>query len=384
MAASEVLSMIPASEYERIKQSDPSPVFKAYVIGHEGESEGRVVGGGNVVARWVRSAIDKLYNKLALGIALFHDHAQTNEHAGRVAIGEIVGKALRTIKDRLSVIAVAYIRPEFRHLPLDVASIEADLRFIEDRKRNVYQADVDEITGIALGNSAVNKPGFAGATLLAQVQAFADGKSRQRSFQFDGGGENMTLEEIIEHIKTNKIRPSDLFGAATLVEDPIVKGFVAEAAKTASGSEYATRKRAEEEFAKTKTDLEAKVKTLEEKTAKQEVELAKGKVGPLLSKEAEARKLTDQQKKFINGRLEKVFNPTKVETLEADFKKHIDSELDEFKREAEVFGIKIEPQKEGGGDGQKKTGAEPADGKQDGTIEDKYLSPETNPFIPRA
>jgi len=39
---------------------------------------------------------------------------------------------------------------------------------------NVHDVDVGDITGIALGNSAVEKPGFAGATLLSQIQAFAN------------------------------------------------------------------------------------------------------------------------------------------------------------------------------------------------------------------
>ena len=38
---------------------------------------------------------------------------------------------------------------------------------------SVHDIDVGDITGIALGNSAVEKPGFAGATLLSQIQAMS-------------------------------------------------------------------------------------------------------------------------------------------------------------------------------------------------------------------
>jgi len=83
-----------------------------------------------------------------------------------------VGKAIKTIQSKVNAIAITYIYPEYRGLPLDVASIEADVNINPDD--SVHDVDVGDITGIALGNSAVEKPGFAGATLLSQIQAFAN------------------------------------------------------------------------------------------------------------------------------------------------------------------------------------------------------------------
>lgn len=127
MAASEVLELVPASAYNRIKQEDPNPVFRAYVIGHEGEARPQMLGRGQIISQWFKSAITKLYEKLKAGINIFHDHALDNSHEGRTPIGELVGKALKTVSGKLSALAIIYIRPEYRHLPLDVASIEADV-----------------------------------------------------------------------------------------------------------------------------------------------------------------------------------------------------------------------------------------------------------------
>lgn len=380
MAESELLEMIPASEYKRIKEEDPTPLFRAYVIGHEGESAGKLVEGGNIVSRWFRSAIEALYRKIQAGIKLFHDHAETNEHEGRVPIGEVVGKALRTIKQKLSTIIVAYIKPDFRGIPLDVASIEADLVFNKDSK-GTYTSDVEQVTGIALGNSAINRPGFPGASLLAQVQAFAERRPKIKASRFNRekeGGE-MTLDEILEFIRTNKTKPSEIFDTDELAGDPIIKGFVKDASKGTSLNEYHARKRVEDEFAKAKTDYEAKIKVLEEKTSKQDAEIAKARVPTLFKKEAESRKLTDQQKKFIEKRLDK-FKVTAPDKFEDEFKKHLDTEVEEFNTTAELFGIKIvKAEDKGVTDGKEKTGAEPSTGT--GQIEDKYLDPTQNPMI---
>jgi hypothetical protein len=295
-----------------------------------------------------------------------------------------VGKALRTIKQKLSTIIVAYIKPDFRGIPLDVASIEADLVFNKDSK-GTYTSDVEQVTGIALGNSAINRPGFPGASLLAQVQAFAERRPKIKASRFNRekeGGE-MTLDEILEFIRTNKTKPSEIFDEDELAGDPIIKGFVKDASKGTSreklAAEYEARKRVESEFAKTKTDYEAKIKVLEEKTSKQDAEIAKARVPTLFKKEAESRKLTDQQKKFIEKRLDK-FKVTAPDKFEDEFKKHLDTEVEEFNTTAELFGIKIvKAEDKKAGDGKEKTGAEPSTGT--GQIEDKYLDPTQNPMI---
>lgn len=382
MASSEILAMVPASEHERIKESDSKPIYKAYIIGHEGESQGKVIGTGTVVARWFKSAIENLVAKIQFGLKIFHDHREgTNDHAGRISIGEVVGKGVKIIKDRLSAVAVVYIKPEFRHLPLDVASIEANVNFTGDQPHDVYSAEVEDISGIALGNSAVNVPGFAGATLLAQVQAFA---AKIHTTQYGSAGGNMTIEEIREFLKANPLRPSDLFGAESLLADSVVKGLIDSERKAASAGEFAHRKREEETFDKKKVDYEAKIKDLESQNSAKDLMITKAKVPTLFEKIAAERKLSDQQKKFIFPKIEK-FAPTKPDTLETEFGKFIDDQIGEFKTTAEVFGFKIEePQTgTGGNGGGKPSGSEPVTRTGGaGPVPDEYLDPSKNPMIP--
>ena len=147
--------------------------------------------------------------------------------------------------------AIAYIKPEYRNLPLDVASIEANVMLNDDRDRGVYDADVEDITGVALGNSAVNRPGFPGATLLSQLQAFAN----QSQFQHQGGGTMTTISEVRDFIKAENLKPSDIYGLGDLTKDPMIEEHVEQAKKAAVKGEYEHRKRDEEGFDKTKERL---------------------------------------------------------------------------------------------------------------------------------
>lgn len=173
MADSEIRAMIPPFFLERIKQKDPKPLFKAFIVGQEGEAEASWVGIGKVVKTWFADAIGKLVRRIWSGLQIFHNHAETNIHEGREPIGEVAGTRAKTIDGKFSAVIAAYIYPEYKELPLDIASIEADVNINNDVTGDIRAVDVEEVTGIALGNSAVDRPGFPGATLLGELQAFA-------------------------------------------------------------------------------------------------------------------------------------------------------------------------------------------------------------------
>lgn len=197
MAANEILDHVPASIYKRVKAKDAKAEFRAYCIGHEGESSGPVVGIGKIIKKWAKAAISKIHEKLALGTKVFHLHQPgSNEHEGRKPIGEVVGKTLADTSGRLSSIAIIHVYDEFKDIPLDIASIEADITLPETINPNARSVDVDveEITGIALGNSEVTKPGFAGATLLAACQEFADSVNHEKPDKKET--KSMTPEEL--------------------------------------------------------------------------------------------------------------------------------------------------------------------------------------------
>lgn len=187
MANSEIKAMIPPYYFEDIKRRDPKPLFKAFVVGQEGQVEANWVGVGKVVKHWFKDAIGKLSKRIWSGLKLFHNHAETNDSdVTRPEIGEVAGSQTKTIDGKFSTVIAAYIYPEYAKLPLDIASIEANIRIDNmDDNDEVHDVDIDDIVGIALGSSAFDKPGFPGATLLGQLQAFAEkpkptGKSKWR------------------------------------------------------------------------------------------------------------------------------------------------------------------------------------------------------------
>ena len=352
MAASEIMNIIPHDVYEEIKKQDPTPLFQAYVVGHEGEVTGRMVGMGEKVLHWFSSAVNKLWEKLKYGTKIFHGHNIDSGHEGRPSIGEVVGKVVKTIKDKVNAIAIAYIYPDYRGLPLDVASIEVDVNINPDD--SVHDVDVGDITGIALGNSAVDKPGFAGATLLSQIQAFANDRS-----QFNTGGENMpTLEDIRKFVGEEGVSPSEVFGRDQLIDDPVVKGYVEGERKIASTGEYAHRKRTDEAFDKARKEWEDKEKKYQEDINKMKIDGAKVTAADLFSKKIKERKLEDKQAKFVDVKRE-AFEPQNVDELEKEVDAFLDTTLEDYKKTAKIFGK--EEKKEAGKTG----GGEPGEGGSD-------------------
>ena len=370
MAASEIAQMIPPARLREIKLNDPRPVFKAFVVGHEGEARGVMLGVGNIVKRWYRSAIEKLHEKIAAGLQLFHGHAASNDTVGRTAIGEVVGKKAMQIGTRLSSVVACYIYPDFHHLPLDVASIEADVELEQDKKSGLFVADVSQVTGIALGNSAIDTPGFEGATLLGQLQAFAKTKKIGDELM------DITIEDVKSFLKAEKVQPSDVFGVDVITSDPAVKGYVETETRRAVAGEYAHRKRTEEGFDKTREEFEKRATASEALVSQLRLDAAKGQVGGLFAKQAAERKLTDQQAKFVQARLAR-FTPSKVEEVGKEFNSYLDAEIDEYGRLAkDVFGV--EEKKVEGDKG--KPGAESGGNPASPTL-NPYLDPAKNPFI---
>lgn len=363
MASSEILEYIPASIYETVKAQDQHPIFRAYVIGHEGISEGKVVGAGDIVKRWFSSAISKIVDKLQYGTKVFHKHIQTNVHEGRQVIGHIVGKTKKIINDNLSAVAIMYIKPEFKDLPLNVASMEADVKLSDDQDRGIYDANVEDITGIALGDSSVQRPGFPGATLLSQIQAFAVQSQYQQ-----GGGEMTTINEVRTFIKAESLTPSDIFGLGDLTKDPMIIEHIEAEKKKAVTGEYEHRKRDEDGFDKTKEKLvkdhEKKIKEKEELITKLQGENIQSKTTAWLETQKEKRELDDEQMKFIGRNLSK-FKPEDPEKAEDEFNKYLDDQIDELKGiKKEVFGQKVEEKEEkkpGGEEKKTKEGSEIVD-----------------------
>ena len=170
--------------------------------------------------------------------------------------------------------------------------------------------------------------------------------------------DTITVDEMRALIKEEKIKPSRLFGIDALAEDPIVKGITKEAIQT----ELTHRKRlstrfeeVDEDREKEKGAWEKEKKEKDEELKKKDLEIAKIKSAALFDTKTKERKLDAKQIKFIETK-RGGFEPEDPESLDKEVDKFMDSTLDEYKKTADIFGIKTETTKE-----EKKPGSEPAD-----------------------
>lgn len=372
MAESEIFELIPPRVISDIKREDPHPLFKAFVVSHEGEAQPKVVGFGRTIQHWFASAVRALTDKLLIGTRVFNRHDDdSNDHDGRVPVGEVIGKALKSINGYLSTVAVTYIYPAFRDLPFDVASIEADIRVPDDKVEfEVKEPHIDRVTGIALSNSAIDKPAFPGAMLLAALQAFAEKPNNKET-------KSMTQDELKKLISEAKLKPSDVFGASELKNDPYVTELVDDKTNNIRGYQMRKLQDAEE---KAKA-LEAERESLKQKVS----ELTKTSLmvtgRETLAASLKERKLDGDAKfgKFISRVFEKSFAPADVATIKKDIDKFLDGQIDEY---AELVGAKPQAGASGGGgsdDGDKKGVGADDKGTADGDLSD----PEKNPLIPK-
>jgi hypothetical protein len=187
-----------AVERLKTKYNEEEAKVCFFSIAHEGKADGSLEGIGKSQLTYFKDAIHKLYNRINNGIRCYLGHPKEGQpESSRTAVGEIVGKAMKTIGDVVHDVVAVYIYPEHRNSKLDVASIEANVRLRRDGK-DVIVTDVGELTGVALASRSDETPGFPGAELLATMQAFKETKV-------------MTLAEIMEAIRSGGHSPSDVF-----------------------------------------------------------------------------------------------------------------------------------------------------------------------------
>jgi uncharacterized protein YdcH (DUF465 family) len=377
MAEDELLGMISPRAIRDIKREDPTPIFKAFIVGQEGEARPKVLGLGATVQRWYYSAIEKLTEKLALGTPAYHNHAADNGPAGRQPIGEIVGKAFKKLGEVASSIAVAYIYPPFRDLSLDIASIEADILAPSADVKDFAVRDLDVlgVSGIAFGNSALNSPAFPGATLLAQVQAFAE-----QSVSIQGGNEKMlTAEQIKAAIAEGKFKPSDLFPSRELVLDPIVVELVDEKTHDLRGFQIRKLKDADDKVAslsKENEELKGKMKTYESKETKGRAR----EVFDAAIAERPKVKGDDRLLKFLNDNYERGFNPPDdAGKLKDEINKFLDERVQKFE---EIVGKPAGGNGAGSGSSGSGAAGDAGGGTGSADVSKNLQDPKNNDLIP--
>ena len=374
--------MVDANWLDRVKAGgDAHPIIKAFTVAHEGNSENISLDGVRTPIQWMRDAIGWIKEKIQLHTPVFNHHGAPgdNSHEGRVSIGEIVGKKLTTVGNRVATIAALYIYPQYRNLPLDVASIEADITYAREGDR-VWPTGIKQITGIALASSDLATPGFPHATLLGSIAAFA------------AGGSTMTVEEVKTAVGALSIKPEQLFSAEVLTGSEAVRGYIAQEKKDTR--EHARRVTEERDKLQQSNDV-LQVKYDTDIGALQVKSMASQK-SVVFDVIATERNLPDVEKQFASKTL-RHFSTTATDEAgyKADLNKFVDGVLVDFTGLKPILGIKVE---EGKGDGNagddaanqaasaaaKSAPSTLPDGRDFIPAQEKgMLDPEKNPLLPR-
>ena len=172
--------------------------------------------------------------------------------------------------------------------------------------------------------------------------------------------EKITLGEMKELIKAEKVSPSDLFGVEDLTTDPLVKGFVdstVKELKSKLSGEYEARKRVEKDIGKDKDDTSDEMKKKDDLIKKLQIDGAKRDATELFSSKIKERKLDDQTSKFLKSK-QGNFSPEDPEKLDKEVDAFMDATIEECKETGKIFGVKEEKIEQKGGGESGKGGSE--------------------------
>jgi len=312
LSPEELKERIPEDKLKAIKGKG---ILQAFTLAHEGNSHPKVLGAGSQVLKWSRSAIRTLADTIKRGTKFFIGHGQnTNDHDGRETVGEILASFVKEIRGRLSNIIIGHFPEKEKIDSCDICSLEADVRTSED---NIVE-DINDVTGIALGNSDRESPAFPGALRLSTVQCFA-----KEDIKPGEGEKKVTFAEIKSAVKEMNIFPWQLYSEEELKQDRTFGKMDEENGKL---------KAENERLSKANTEMEAASK---DAIRKSEIDTSKGKLDALMGEG-----FTDKQKSFIK----KQFDPERVEDLtDEGLKKFVEEQKTNFAETAKLFGAKDIP-----------------------------------------
>lgn len=316
----EIKNNIPINVLNEIKNKYSQPYFRAYSIAHEGIATPRFIDDNNTdtkSTKWGRKVIQSIQGVLKKGVQFFVGHNSDNSTEGRKPIGEIVATFQKNINHKLHHIAIGLFPDKLEAGKYDVCSLEGDVTGKDYEDISVIES-VKNITGIALGNSAYDKPAFPGAVYLGAIQAFGDiAVVDPPTPKIKSEEITMTFEEIKKAVKELNIFPAQLYTEDDLKQDRVY-GKLFDQIKTATEAETTLKTQL--------ADKDTEIKTLQKDIA---LTGSKEKLTKLFPEG-----LTDSQKTFI----EKKFTPETVEDLaDEKIKVFIDDSLKDYSEFASIF-----------------------------------------------
>lgn len=334
MADSQILDMLYPDVLDEIKKTDKHPFFQVYSICHEGVSSPKMLEDGNskeevIPITWTKKAIQSIKNVIKKGLKFFVKHNKDNSTEGRRSIGKVVGHGEEEIDSKLHSLVVGYFPNREEAEKHDICSQEAIWNFIENAGKVIAET-VEDITGIALSNSSIDRPAFAGAKRLGVLQAFSDTLIKPKT-----GDVTMTYEEIRKNINFDHIK--------RLKEDMNIhvwQIFNLEDLKTDRefGKFFTENEELKKQLEDKETSFSAEKETLtnEVKKFKRQADMTsvKDRLKELLNQNDE--KLTDNLKKFVGDN----FNDEMEDLSDDSLKKFIGEQVEVYKKAATYINPK--------------------------------------------
>jgi hypothetical protein len=325
-------------------------------VGVEGISHGNMIGAGirkKVNKIWSRDTVKMIADKIP-GSKIFDGHDARNNDA-RPDVGRTVHGFTTADSGKVEAQAIGYIKDEsardrIRSGKLDICSIEGDLKLATDGASDSFVVKaVDKITGLALGDSTIESPGFGGASIVTAVQMMAgDGEKKEDPMP-------VTKADVKKFIDDAGLNPSDLFGGEKLSQDKTVLGLL----KAAMDEESSGKEK--EELEKSNKEKDERIKELEKENLKSKI---KDDAGPKIKDILKGRNLSEAQAATLEkNTLEKLSTD---EALDAE-------KLDEAIKSAIEEGIQF--LKDAGALAEEKKGDGDGDDKSDKTDGDKTPPP---------
>jgi len=317
MTPEEIRAKIPPEKLTALKGKG---VLQAYTAAHVGQSRPKVLGEGVKTIQWTKAAVQRLAQKIKSGTKFFVGHGEDNSHKGRKEVGEVLTSFVRDISGRLSGVVIGHFPDKSSVAEMDVCSVEAD---VDVDKDNYYVDDVNEVSAIALGASAIDNPAFPGAVRLASVQCFDEPENThpERDTKME-----VTFRDVQDFIKERNVFPHQLYNADDLRNDREFNQL------------FESSKELEDKNKALQKELEDTKKLFGESESKVKLSTAKERFQSLIPEN-----LTEKQKTFILNR----FKPESiVELSDEDVKAYIENEKKDFAETAKLFGVTDSSQSE--------------------------------------
>ena len=274
--------------------------------------------GKSTILKWTKAIIHRLAQKIKEGTKFFINHGDnTNLHDNRQSVGNILASYVKKLKGKLSNVIIGHFPDANKVKDADICSMEAEIGTSD----NVVD-DIDEVSGIALGNSDIDSPSFPGAIRLNAIQCFNTHENNN-----SGEGDIMpdepkiTFQTIKQAVIDMNIYPWQLFSEDQMKQDKVFGKLYEQNTTLIVDKERLTN--------------ELKTATEKNQEAVKAVEVNKAK--KLLNDLMPIGKgFTEKQKTYIT----KQFKPGELKDLsEESLKGFIESGKKLYAEEAKFFGV---------------------------------------------